>query len=518
VGLFGCLLRVILRQDERTGLIGIRPLKLRGKVAAFSLVLLGVIFLSNSYAILSLYHLHVILVSLKDTSVRGLLTVSKLQHQIGMALPDEKRFLFFSPMPPTERPSVEKDLSLGRVLLFGLAPPSPQARVLLNESLKDIASYQSVIDREWAALISGHRDQAIRISQTESSPILIHLASLLKGLRAEFSLDLENKITQTTQEQSQMTTISIELLSVGIFLVMLLLWSFSNIILSPLMILIEGTRKISGGIFHNPVTVPNQDELGDLARALNEMAGRLGEVNRLKSEFVTIASHELRTPLTSIRGFLQMLQRGQLGPLNPDQEKSLAIVREEVDHLVELVNGLLDLGRIESGQISLEIQEVVLPNLLERLSERQSLACNEAGKNFETHFDPDLPVRIRTDPGKLTQVLENLLGNAFKFTPSGGTISLWVTRSVNSLEIEVRDTGIGIPIEHIPQLFDKFYQVTPFNTRVREGLGLGLAITRGIILTMGGAINVRQNEPKGTVFHVAFPFEPVIQEKEGQDE
>ncbi len=505
-------------QDERIRLSVIPPLKLRAKVFAFSLALLGVIFLSNLYAIVSLYHLHVILVSLKETSVRGLLTVSNLQHQIGMALPDEKRFLFFSPMPPTERPSVEKDLSFGKVLLLGLTPPSPKARVLLSDALKDIESYQAVIDQEWSALLAGHRDQAIRISQTSSSPILIHLASLLKDLKGEFSLDLEHKITQTTQEQAKMITISVELLSAGIFLVMLLLWSFSNVVLSPLMRLIEGTRRISGGVFHNPVSVPNQDELGDLARALNEMAGRLGEVNRMKSEFVTIASHELRTPLTSIRGFLQMLQRGQLGPLNPDQEKSLAIVREEVDHLVELVNGLLDLGRIESGQISVELQDVDLLNLLERLSERQNLACNESGKRFETHFDPDLPAKIRTDPGKLTQVLENLLGNAFKFTPAGETISLWVSRSVNTLEIEVRDTGIGIPEEHIPQLFDKFYQVTPFNTRIREGLGLGLAITRGIILTMGGSITVRKNEPKGTVFRVTFPFEPVVLEKEAQHE
>lgn len=310
--------------------------------------------------------------------------------------------------------------------------------------------------------------------------------------------------------------VSVEFTAVGILLVLILLWAFSNMVLTPVMGLIEGTRRISEGVFINPVKVKGEDELGDLARALNEMAMKLGELSRMKSEFVTIASHELRTPLTSIRGFLSMLQRGKLGPLNVEQERGLSIVREEVDHLVELVNGLLDLGRIESGQVPLDIQEVELNALTSRIVERHKMTSEQTGTQFRVILDPELPERIRTDPGKISQVLENLLANAFKFTPSGETVELQVLRQDNTLEIEVRDTGIGISSESLPFLFEKFYQVTPFNNRTREGLGLGLAITRGIILTMGGSISVRPNSPKGTIFQIVLPFEPVpVDSQEG---
>jgi signal transduction histidine kinase len=115
----------------------------------------------------------------------------------------------------------------------------------------------------------------------------------------------------------------------------------------------------------------------------------------------------------------------------------------------------------------------------------------------------------------VAQILDNLLGNAFKFTPAEGSVELEVTRKDCQLEMEVRDTGIGITQESLPFLFEKFYQVAPFNNRTREGLGLGLAITRGIVLSMEGQIHVRPNTPKGTIFCVTLPFQPVVSEDTG---
>ena len=491
--------------------------RLRGKAFLFSAALLAVIFSSNLYSILSLYHLHRVFVGLKDRTVKGLLSVSSLQHDVARALPDEKQFLFFTPIPPVAQPHVFRDLNQIRQVIIELPAPTPQAGFLIRACLTDLLEYQKIVQQELDFLKSGKREQAIRLSQTRSSALLIHFASLLQELRFEFNRDLARTVTGTAQEQERMTTVSVELTAVGILLVLLLLWAFSNMVLTPIMGLIAGTKRIAGGVFVNPVTVTGADELGDLARALNEMALKLGELNRMKSEFVTIASHELRTPLTSIRGFLSMLQRGKLGSLTPEQEKSLSIVREEVDHLVELVNGLLDLGRIESGQMPLEIQDVDLKALIERISERHHLTAEQSGTRFQVVVDPELPRHVRTDPGKVTQVLENLLANAFKFTSAGEDVELRVFRFDNHLEIEVKDTGIGIPPENIPFLFEKFYQVAPFNNRTREGLGLGLAITRGIVLTMGGHITVRQNQPRGTAFLVTIPFEPLTQDFPGRD-
>ncbi len=486
-----------------------QAIRLRGKALLFSAALLAVILLSNLYAILSLYHIHLVFLKLKDRTVSGLLSVSRLQHDVASALPDEKRYLFFTSMPPPAPPRVFQDLTRIREAIIALPVPSPKAHFLEKACLTDLMEYQRIIQMELAALKEGKRDAAIRISQTRSSALLIHFASLLQELRFEFSQDLARTIDETTRDQEKMMIVSVEFTAVGILLVLILLWAFSNMVLSPVMGLIEGTKRISEGVFLNPVRIAGEDELGDLARALNEMAMKLGELSRMKSEFVTIASHELRTPLTSIRGFLSMLQRGNLGPLTEEQERGLSIVREEVDHLVELVNGLLDLGRIESGQVPLDIHEVDLKSLINRIVERHRIVAEQSGTNFHLVLDPELPNRIMTDPGKISQVLENLLANAFKFTPSGERVELQIFRKDNVLEMEVKDTGIGISSESLPFLFEKFYQVAPFNNRTREGLGLGLAITRGIILTMGGSISVRQNVPKGTIFQIVLPFEPL---------
>ncbi|MHB8542911.1 MAG: sensor histidine kinase [Leptospirales bacterium] len=495
-----------------------QTIRLRGKAFLFSAALLAVILLSNMYAIFSLYHIHLVFLKLQEQTVTGLLSVSRLQHEVASALPDEKRYLFFTPMPPPAPPRVLKDLTRIRETIVFLPAPSPKAHFLEGACLTDLLEYQRIIHLELNALKSGKRDMAIKISQTRSSALLIHFASLLQELRFEFNGDLERTINETTRDQEKMMIVSVEFTAVGILLVLVLLWAFSNMVLSPVMGLIEGTRRISEGVFIDPVKVKGEDELGDLARALNEMAMKLGELSRMKSEFVTIASHELRTPLTSIRGFLSMLQRGKLGPLNEEQERGLSIVREEVDHLVELVNGLLDLGRIESGQVPLDIHEMELKTLVNRLSERHRMTSEQTGTAFRVILDPELPDRIRSDPRKVTQILENLLANAFKFTPSGEMVELQILRQDNTLEIEVRDTGIGISSESLPFLFEKFYQVAPFNNRTREGLGLGLAITRGIILTMGGSISVRPNLPKGTVFQIVLPFEPIPIDGQDQEE
>ena len=497
---------------ERGGMKFWKGLKLRGKALFLSAALLSVIFFSNLYAIFSLYHIHLVFLGLKDRTVAGLMSVSRLQHDVAGAIPDEKRYLFFSSLPPSSPPPVLADLDRISGAIANLPAPTAHAGFLEKACLTDVATYRQIILAEVRALKAGKRDMALRISQTRSGPLLIHFASLLQELRVEFNADLQRTIDTMTAEQKRMMIVSVEFAAVGILLVLILLWAFSNMILSPVLRLIEGTRRISEGVFINPVRVTGEDEMGDLARALNEMARKLGDLSRMKSEFVTIASHELRTPLTSIRGFLSMLNRGKLGPLTPEQQNGLAIVQEEVDHLVDLVNGLLDLGRIESGQVHFDIQEVDIPSVLNRIKSRHEAMAEQSGLTFRMVLDPELPRKIRTDPGKLAQILDNLLGNAFKFTPAGGSVELEMTRKDNTLEMEVRDSGIGITEESLPFLFEKFYQVAPFNNRTREGLGLGLAITRGIVLNMEGRIQVRPNTPRGTIFSVTLPFEPVVSE------
>lgn len=485
--------------------IRIRGWRLRTKIVLFSTVLLGIILSSNLYAIISLYALHNIFLEIKNQSVSGLLLISQVQNRIGIILAEDKRYLLFSSLPPAAPSPVESEIPIVQALLKTLPEPSDASRILINAAQGSETALILALSMEMEALNHGNRTLALSISRGSTSPLLIHIVWLLRSLKEEYQHTLERRIAETTGREEQMTTVSIEMTAIGSLLVLLLLFSFSRMVLTPIMALIEGTRRISQGAFHNPVNLPNTDEMGDLAKALNEMAHRLGELSRKKSEFVTVASHELRTPLTSIRGFIAMLKRQALGPLNEEQQKSLSVVGEEIDHLVDLVNQLLDLGRIEAGQMRLDVHRMELRPFLDRIIERYQLAAQGSNHHFTVELDPDLPEFIRTDGNKLAQILDNLLGNAFKFTQAGEEVRFKARRDLTILRFEVADTGIGIPPENIPFLFDKFYQVAPFDHRTKEGLGLGLAVTRGIVLAMGGSIEITPNTPKGTVFVVSIP-------------
>ncbi len=432
--------------------------------------------------------------------------ISQIQNRVGIILAEDKRYILFAPLPPESPSPVESELPLLMALLKTLPHPDNATANLVHGTQAAASGLIDSIGKEKDALNNGNRTLAIAISRGSTGPLLIYMAGLLRDLKEGYQRTLERRIAETTAREEQMTTVSIEMTAIGSLLVLLLLVSFSRMVLVPINALIAGTRRISQGAFHNPVTLSNTDEMGDLARALNEMAHRLGELSRKKSEFVTVASHELRTPLTSIRGFISMLKRQALGPLNEEQQKSLTVVGEEIDHLVDLVNQLLDLGRIEAGQMRIDLHPLDLRNFLDRIVERYRLAAEGSGRRFEARIDPELPETIRTDANKLAQILDNLLGNAFKFTQEREEIRISVTRELTSLRFEIADTGIGIPSENLPFLFDKFYQVAPFDIRTKEGLGLGLAVTKGIVITMGGSIEIAQNSPKGTVFIVSLPL------------
>lgn len=483
-----------------------RGLRLRTKIFLFSSVLLGIILSSNLYAITSLYALHKILLEIKNQSVSGLLLISQIQNRVGVILAEDKRYILFAPLPPTSPSPVESELPLLLALLKTLPQPDAATANLVRGAQAAEFGLMDAISHEKEALEQGNRSLAIAISRGSTAPLLVYLAGLLRDLKDGYQRALERRIAETTAREEQMTTVSIEMTAIGSLLVLLLLVSFSRMVLIPINALIAGTRRISQGAFHNPVSLASRDEMGDLAKALNEMALRLGELSRKKSEFVTVASHELRTPLTSIRGFISMLKRQALGPLNDEQQKSLTVVGEEIDHLVDLVNQLLDLGRIEAGQMRLDLHSIDFRTFLLRIVERYRVSAESSGRRFIAFIDPELPETISTDANKLAQVLDNLLGNAFKFTQEGEEIRFSIKRDLATLRFEIADTGIGIPPENLPFLFDKFYQVAPFDVRTKEGLGLGLAVTKGIVLTMGGSIEIAQNTPKGTVFIVLLPL------------
>jgi PAS domain S-box-containing protein len=224
-------------------------------------------------------------------------------------------------------------------------------------------------------------------------------------------------------------------------------------------------------------------------------------LNRLKSEFLASISHELRTPLHTIIGFSELLAEESEGPLNEEQRRFLGHIHRDSEHLLALINDVLDFSRIEAGGLNLHAE--VLP-LGEAISEVvNALRPRAEAKGISMLTDVVGNIRVSADQLRLRQVLYNLLSNAVKFTPAAGTISVSVApvQSERSVRITVSDTGIGIADEERVHIFDKFYQVGVTTGGVREGTGLGLAICKQLIEMHGGTIWVESEPGRGSRFH-----------------
>jgi PAS domain S-box-containing protein len=224
-------------------------------------------------------------------------------------------------------------------------------------------------------------------------------------------------------------------------------------------------------------------------------------LNRLKSEFLASISHELRTPLHTIIGFSELLGEESEGPLNAEQRRFLGHIHRDSEHLLALIDDVLDFSRIEAGGLNLHAE--VLP-LGEAISEVvNAIKPSAEAKGISLFTETDDNIRVSADQLRLRQVLYNLLSNAVKFTPAAGTISVIVVpvQTEQSVRITVSDTGIGIADDERVHIFDKFYQVGVTTDGVREGTGLGLAICKQLVEMHGGSIWVESEPGQGSRFH-----------------
>ena len=231
--------------------------------------------------------------------------------------------------------------------------------------------------------------------------------------------------------------------------------------------------------------------------------------NRSKAEFLTVMSHELRTPLNSIGGYVDLLEMELRGPLTGAQKADLARIKRSQEHLLGIINDILNFTRLEATELRYDIIDVPLRALIGDLEAVVSSLAR--AKSIVYQCDPPPGnTYARADPDKLRQILINLLSNAVKFTPEGGRIRLSCTFKGESVSIHVEDNGPGIPSNKQALIFEPFVQLDRGLTRTNEGTGLGLAISRGLARGMGGDVALRSELDVGSVFTVTIPLAPRV--------
>jgi histidine kinase len=272
---------------------------------------------------------------------------------------------------------------------------------------------------------------------------------------------------------------------------------FSRGVVAPVHAMTAASQRISDGHYGERVRGGGPDELGQLAGSFNRMAEKLGQVEAMRRQLIGDVSHELRTPLTAIQGSMEGLLDGVL-PAAPETYRQ---IHQEAARLARLVDDLQELSRVEAGAYPLDLRPVELSPLVRTALKRLADQAGKKGIELRSELPANLPP-VRADPDRITQVLTNLVANAVQYTPEGGAVTVEVSQRGQEVQVSVTDTGIGIPAEHLPHLFTRFYRVDKSRSRQSGGgSGIGLTIARHLVEAHGGTIRAESaGEGKGSTF------------------
>jgi heavy metal sensor kinase/RND family efflux transporter MFP subunit len=273
--------------------------------------------------------------------------------------------------------------------------------------------------------------------------------------------------------------------------------------LNPVNEIVSAAERITFKNLSRRLPVPRTgDEFERISEALNRMIQRLEEAFQIANRFSADASHELRTPLTIIRGELEAFAENP--KLTPELAERAADILEEVDQLTRIVEGLLLVSRLEAGEAQLKFEAVDLGEMAESIASQMELLSEEKRLTVGREIEPE--VIVEGDKVRLKQVVVNLLDNAIKYTPEGGTIWLKVRSHKEKAVLEIADTGIGIDPAALPHIFDRFYRSAEAKAGRVDGTGLGLAIVQSIMDAHGGSVSAGSRENQGTVFRMELPL------------
>jgi len=285
--------------------------------------------------------------------------------------------------------------------------------------------------------------------------------------------------------------------SASVIAALLVSWFLSRRIVAPIRDLTQASQHIADGHYDERVQVNGSDEIAQLAGRFNQMTTQLEQVESKRRQLIGDVTHELRTPLTSIKGYMEGLIDGVL----PSTPETFDQIHREADRLSRLVDDLQELSRVEAKAYSLDFHSLEVSNLVQTTLKRLSPQATARRITLRSSLPADLP-HIQADEDRITQVMVNLAANAVQYTPAGGEVTISAVRNGGEVIISVKDTGIGIPPEHLAHLFTRFYRVDKSRSRnAGGGSGIGLTIARHLVEAHGGRIWAESaGEGQGSTF------------------
>lgn len=380
--------------------------------------------------------------------------------------------------------------------------------------LKIQEEHEKLIDvmQQVVALIKeGKTTEAFDLRLEKATPLADRLERLTNEIVNRAETDMMTKIDESNKAYDTSRKVVVGIVVASILLALFLGYTISSSLMNPVKQFDKRLKQIASGDFSQHVIVSNRDELGTLADNLNRMNDELKELyfrletaNRHKSEFLAHMSHELRTPLNAIIGFSQMLSEQYFGELNEKQMEYALDIHSSGQHLLSLINDILDLSKIDAGRMELDKSEFSVPMAIENALTLIKERAVRHAITIELHMEESLNT-FYGDERKFKQILVNLLSNAVKFTPDEGCIVIDAKEEDNSVVISVRDNGVGISKEDQAKVFEEFRQVGDDGKLASEGTGLGLTLSRRFVELHGGKIWVESEPGMGATFSFSLP-------------
>jgi two-component system sensor histidine kinase GlrK len=468
------------------------------RLTAGYLVVLFLLGASNVYAILKLVQFNTVILNSYNEDIRLLNSEKKIVDSIFSQRRYEQKYILTKDLVLYNQFLAAKGDFERLLAELGSIPASPAQKDSFRKIKASHQRYQFLVGAEVKNL-KDKRNYDGNWYKTEKEKAADAILEEVERLEDFSREEFYNKAMMVSEAGALARSVAVISFLITVLLVILLSFLITRSITNPLLKLVKKTRDIQLGIFECDLDVSAPPEITELTEAFNLMCDRLKEVDKIKTDFFAMISHELRTPITTIKEGTSLLLEGTCGSTAEKQNRLLTIIAAESNRLTSLVNSILDLSKMEAGMMEYNFEKGSIEPLIEQVINEIAPYAETKRIRVENPINKALPL-YRMDSERVLDVLRNLVGNAVKFTPEKGRITIAANPQNGGLEVSVSDSGPGIPKKKLLAIFEKYE-----SSDQKKGTGLGLAIVKHIVAAHGGKVWAESDPGEGSRFIFVLP-------------